>query len=562
MRKILVCAAILSLGFCACLWADWASTGGNPQRDGWSQGNTKVTKEAIENHQVKLLWTYKFENEARGLDAMTAPIDLSRIIGWQGFKELLFIGGSSNVVYSLDSDLGVLYFKTAFQTNDTPSAAPTVLCPGGLTATLAMPGSSGGGGFRFRGPARGRAPYPARGRGAPARRGFVFRMPGPAVFWAVSSDGYLRTLREQDGNASWIPPVKFLPANARVSGINVSDDVIYAATINSCGGNPNGLYAAQYTAPELPKMPGEPLVTPAKFQVSDFMTNGSGFSGTGGTAIGTNGIVYGQVAEGHGSVAGNYNDTVLALNPKTLAVEDYFTPSGSMPPMKTGVESPNVTPAYFSWNGKELLVAGGRDGRLYLLDATSLGGADHHTPLYRSQPVVNPDSHFGGNGIWGTFATWEDAASNTRWIYAAIRGPAAMKFPTENGSARDGAIVAFKVVDQGGKPALSPQWISRDMLSPAAPAIAGGLVYALSTGLSPRVAHANGSPYTVAEMEKMAKPAVLYILDGATGQQLFSSGHDATTFASSGIAVANGNDQAYFTTHDNTLFAYGVPEIR
>lgn len=382
------------------------------------------------------------------------------------------------------------------------------------------------------------------------------------MFWAVSGDGYLHTLRQQDGNATWIAPVKFLPAGARVSGLNVNNDVIYAATINACGGNPNGLYAAQYTAPELPKMPGEPLVTPAKFQITKFMTNGSGFSGTGGTAIGTNDVVYGQVADGHGSVAGTYNDTVLALNPKTLAVDDYFTPSDSMPAMKKGVESPNVTPAFFSWNGKDLLVVGGADGRLYLLNATSLGGANHHTPLYRSAPVVTPDANFGGNGIWNAFATWEDAATNTRWIYAAIRGPATMKFPVENGPAPDGAIVAFTVVNQGGQPALRPQWISSDMLSPAAPVTAGGLVYALSTGLSPRVAHANGTPYTVADMERMAKPAVLYVLDGASGKQLFSSGHDTTTFASSGIAVANGNDQFYFTTHNNTLFAYGVPEIR
>ncbi|HEY6465773.1 MAG TPA: PQQ-binding-like beta-propeller repeat protein, partial [Candidatus Acidoferrales bacterium] len=205
--------------------------------------------------------------------------------------------------------------------------------------------------------------------------------------------------------------------------------------------------------------------------------------------------------------------------------------------------------------------AGGRDGRIYLLDGSSLGGANHHTALYASDPVVKPDSHYGGDGIWGTFATWEDTANNnTRWLYAAIRGQAAMQFSGNNGSAATGAIVAFKVVDDGGKLSLSPQWISQDMISPAGPVTANGLVFALSTGMTPRLAKDNGTPYTVAEEEQMAKPAVLYILDGTTGQELLSSGSTATSFSTSGIAVANG--RVYFTTHDNTLYAYGLPEER
>src|SRR5262249_55285058 len=149
------------------------------------------------------------------------------------------------------------------------------------------------------------------------------------------------------------------------------------------------------------------------------------------------------------------------------------------------------------------------------------------------------------NGIWGAFATWEDEAhNNERWLYASIRGPASASFPKTNGSADAGAIVGFKVADRGGKPELSPQWISREMLSPAAPATANGLVFALSAGLSPRVAKGEGSPFTLAEFGRMAKPAVLYVLDGMTGRELFTSGNAATTYAHSGIAVANG--RVYF----------------
>jgi hypothetical protein len=573
MRKGFVWTLCLAAGIGAMVvWgADWPSTGGNPQRDGWAQGERDLSKENIAAKNVQLLYKYKFDgNEAKGLQSMSTPIVLNSIIGYKGFKQLVFDGGSSDIVYSFDPEVPKAYFKTVLEpVEKTAAGTPTALCPTGMTAGLAMPGMSSGG--------RGAVPAAAAAAGVPLAPGMLPPAApaaggrgfgggggrgGPAVLFAVSSDGYLRTLRQQDGDGTWIQPTKFIPAGSNVNGLNVNNNVIYAATENDCGGNPNALYAALYTPPQLPAMPGEPVVSPAKFSVVNFQTNGSGFSGSGGTAIGTDGIVYGQIAEGHGDVAGTYSDTVVALDPKTLAVKDYFTPSGTRPALKKGVEALGVTPVVFQWYGKDVIAAGGRDGRIYILDAASLGGSDHHTPLYASDPIITPDANFGGNGIWGHFATWTDTTTGgTRWFYASVRGPVTLKFPGAGGSAPSGSIVAFKLGENDKKqPVLMPMWVSRDMVSPAAPAIANGLVFALSTGLSPRVAKADGTPYSVAEIEKMAKPAVLYILDGVTGQELFSSGSGATTFSHSGLAVANG--RVYFTTHDNTLFAYGVPEER
>ena len=567
----------------ALLWADWPSSSGNPQRDGWSRGEKGLSKENLAARKFELLYKYKFDNQARGLNSLTEPIILSNIIGYKGFKELVFIGGSSDVVYSIDADLGKPYFKTQFDPLDKPAVENSALCSGGMTADIAMAGSSAGGrrgGGPPPAPAGGRAGAPAPGMppsaDAAAGRGTPGAQPpaagrrgggggggggggrGPAVFWAVSSDGYLRTLRQQDGDAQWIPPAKFVPAGARVSGLNVNSNTIYASTVYGCGGNPNGLYAAEFTPPQLPPTPGQPVVKPAEFQVARFLTNGSGFAGSGGTAISGDGTVYGQVADGRGDVAGAYDDTVLELNPKDLSVKDYFTPAGSHPAVKSGIESPGVTPIIFQWNDKEVIVAGGRDGRLYLLDATTPGGADHHTPLSQTEPIVAADTQYAGNGIWGAFATYENPdKNNERWLYASIRGPAAMQFPASSGAAPTGAIVAFKLEDRGGTPTLTPQWISRDMVSPAPPVTANGLVFALSTGAAPRVAKPDGNPYSVAELDRMAKKATLYVFDGATGQELFSSGNATSTFAHSGIAVAN--SRVYFSTHDGTLFAYGIP---
>jgi outer membrane protein assembly factor BamB len=100
--------------------------------------------------------------------------------------------------------------------------------------------------------------------------------------------------------------------------------------------------------------------------------------------------------------------------------------------------------------------------------------------------------------------------------------------------------VAFKVEDQGGKPALVAVWSSRDMVSPAAPAVTNGLVFALSTGQG-----------------KSPKNAVLYALDSSTGKEIWSSGTTATSYATGGIAIDA--SIVLFATHDSQVHAYGIP---
>jgi hypothetical protein len=292
------------------------------------------------------------------------------------------------------------------------------------------------------------------------------------------------------------------------------------------------------------------------------MTSGSGPSGAGGTAASEKGEIFAQIPDGHGDVAGNYNDTVVAVASDSLQVKDYFTPQGDLPPVRKGISTPGLTPAVFSWNGKEIVASGGRDGRIYLLDSSSLGGPDHHTPLSRSEAVATPDSDYSGNGLWGDFATWQDEDSNTRWIYASVRGPvnAASNFASKNGEASHGSVIAFKVEDRNGSPALSPQWISSDIVTPVSPVTTNGLIFVLSSGESARLAKENGKPYSVGDREKMASHAILYVLDGATGKQLFSSGNDVSTFShASGLAIAN--SRVYFTTHDSSVYCYGFPAL-
>jgi hypothetical protein len=505
MQKKVLWSLCVAAGSCAVLWAaNWPSVGGNPQRDGYVNPETHISPANAKD--IKLIYKHKFETKG----TVTSTIDLANIIGITGFHEFLWTGSSAGDVWVDDADLN---YDFKHVTLPAKSASKTsAMCPGGITAPLLLAGGStvgrfGGGGF---------------GRGT------------LAVTYVLDGDGNLTPLRQQDADPKAVPSQKLVPAGSNVPALNISgDNTIFAATINGCGGAGNGLYAANFTPPSTENEPDKPFKTPPAWTpVVSFMTNGAGFAGTGSTAIGTkNDYVVGTVPEGKGDVAGAYNDTVLSLDPKTLTVKDYFTPSDKEPAYKPGATG--VTPAVFAENGKDYVVAGDRNGKIYLLDSTALGGSDHHTPLASTDVVVAPDAS-GSNGIFGTFATFADATNgNTRWVLAAVRGSI-----KGAGGATNGGIVAFKVDFSSGRPKFVPAWTSTDMVGASGPIVAGGLVYALAAGSG-------------------KKAAMLSVLDVETGKPVYTSA-PAATYSVQPLAFANGH--AYFVTHDNTLYQYGIPE--
>lgn len=94
---------------------------------------------------------------------------------------------------------------------------------------------------------------------------------------------------------------------------------------------------------------------------------------------------------------------------------DYYTPANRAWITKKDLDMGNMSPVIFSFDQWELVAGGGKEGVLYLLDAKSLGGADHRTPLFRSGLLANDDVDFAGHGFWGALSTWQDA-KGTRWL--------------------------------------------------------------------------------------------------------------------------------------------------
>jgi outer membrane protein assembly factor BamB len=298
-------------------------------------------------------------------------------------------------------------------------------------------------------------------------------------------------------------------------------------------------------------------------KVSSFFSKGGGLWGIAGPAIGTDGTVYAEVGDGQWDPEnGKFSDTVLALTPKDLKLKDYYTPSNREWLTRKDLDM-NITPVVFPYKGRDLIVAGGKEGRLILLDSKSLGGDDHRKPLFRTELICNEDVDFAGRGIWGSLATWEDA-KGTRWLLSPIWGPLHpnMKFPMANGDAPNGSIAAFKVEDRDGKTVLTPVWASRDLIAPAPPVIANGIVFAISSGEFVRQAREKqGGLWSVQERAERSTHATLYAFDAETGKELYSSGDNITSFTHfAGLTVVNG--RVYFGTFDNTLYAFGFPMER
>ena len=478
---------------------NWTTSNADAQRTSWMRTDSRISRDSVQKPGAfQLIWKTKLDNQTRQLNSLTPPVLLNTIISYKGFKSLLFIGGSGDNVYSIDYDLNRIFWTRRLSSS--PQTG-TPLCPGGLTSITRA--TSLGNASAGRG-----APPPAAARaGGPPAITNTTNL--PAAVYAIAGDGQAHVLNPQTGE-DLLASAKFLAPNANVVGSVLADNILYTATTDHCGNVPNGVWAVDF---------GSDRKT-----VTSWLTNGGSIVGTAAPTLGTDGVVYVALRDGDIS-ASSYADAVVALEPKTLTLKDWFTPGNS--PFTTA-------PIVFQHKEREIVAAANKDGRLYLLDATSLGGADHTTPLFRS-------TAFGGGQSQSALATWEEP-DGSRWVLAASPGPvgAETRFPQANGTVTTGSILAFKVIDRGGVPALEPAWSSRDINSPTSPIVVNGVVFALSSG------------------SLRGPSAMLYALDAATGKELWNSGSAITSFVDSG-ALAAGDGQVYVPTHDNTLYAFGIP---
>jgi outer membrane protein assembly factor BamB len=325
---------------------------------------------------------------------------------------------------------------------------------------------------------------------------------------SLSSDGMFHTNYVSNGDEP-DPAVRFLPANANAQGLIIVDNVAYVATAGGCGGVPNGIWALDIASKAVTSW------KPASGEVA----------GSAGPSFGGDGTLYVSTTSGD----------LVSLEAKTLKVKDVY---------RAGQELTS-SPVIFQHKEKALLAATTKDGRIHLLDSAAMSRTAVKTAPYSTASDFIP----------GALATWQDP-SGTRWILAPTAGPVAADaaFPAANGAVTNGAILAWKVVEQNGAAALEPGWMSRDLVSPLTPLVINGVVFAVSSGEF----RGKDSKMTAAQRAKASVPAVVYALDGATGKELWNSGKTITSFVHGG-GLSGGAGQIYLGTYDGTLYSFGFP---
>ena len=306
---------------------------------------------------------------------------------------------------------------------------------------------------------------------------------GPRSVYSIASDGRLRRSNVADGS-DMAPPAAVLPSNANVGALNINDMVIYTTTNSDCGGASNSVWAVDIGEGDTPV-------------IKSYESKGGHFDAQGGVAIGNDGTVYAQ---------GGAGDTLLALTPRDLQLKGAFKAPGGL--------KPDVTPVVFAHGGRDVIVSAGKDGRLYVADSKAVDSA----PIAMSEPL--------GGSLYGGISTWAEQ-DGPRWVLATVWGTT-------------GKIIALKLNVEGTK--LETAWTSADLVKPLAPMIAGGAVFAISSG------------------DAGKSNAVAYALDGTTGKELWSSKNQITAAGNlTGFTMANG--RLYLPTVDGSVWVFGIPLI-
>ena len=501
---------------------DWTTDGGDNQRTGWNKNEKTITKENVKN--LKLLWKLPTGNQVRALHALMPVLVVGQLATPSGTKQVGFVTGISDNIYAFDTETGKILWQKHWD--------------------YEVPAGRGGGG--------GTQPQPQD----PARLGFLrpggssdVPVIGPAdaqgrrPIYFVTGDGMLHTLNAATGED--LQPA-FMFHTGKGWALNLADNVIWMA--NTYAGD--SLSAVRLDDPA--------------HKVMNYNAGSGGAWGRRGAVIDSTGTAWSTTGDGiydPTSDPPRYANSIVGVQivGDQLKLKDYYTPTNWDWLRKRDLD-PNNTPTVFTYKGRELMAASGKECRAYLLDPKSLGGADHQTPLYKTPLFCNEEVDFQDAGSWGAVSTWEDT-DGTRWVLAPFWGPAhsQAKFPIMNTPlTKDGGVAAFKVEERNGKLELAPAWISRDMKRGEPVIIANGIVFGYGSGEETKQAFPDiGLQFDSSIRASKGTRATIFALDARTGKELWSSGdqmHQWNHF--SGVTVANG--KVYLGTYDGTLYCFGL----
>ena len=490
---------------------EWVTSSASAARDAWQQGESKITPQTVKG--LQLLWKVKVENKTMGMQSFREPVIVSGVQTAGGTKTIAYLAGASNEVFAMDVAGGAILWKKKLEwKSEKPQESGEgrgFICTNSQSATPVV--------------------TPA---GSPERRVYV-----------LASDGYMHTMDLSTGGEP-DEPVQILPLPyGKPYGLNLVNNVIFTVTGQGCGGVPNALYAFNL----------------ANKKVTVSSPPQAGLWGVAGPAVGSDGTIYFSSGDGiYDAATGRLSTSVESFTfaNDTLTLKDYYTPTNHVWLTQRDLDM-NSSPVVFPYKGRDLVIASGKEGRFFVLDSKSIGGADHITPLYRSPVISNKNVNFQTEGTWGSMASWV-GKDGTRWVLAPTGGVTAVPFPTSYGPTPNGGLIALKLVEKNGVPELLPAWMSRDMLTAEPPVIVNGVAITVAGGeYTLQADDVVGGLISANDRIKRSKPARLYAVDATTGKELYSSGDQIASFLhQAGVSVAG--DKVIFGTFDGTIYCFGL----
>lgn len=490
---------------------EWTTGSADPARDAWQRGESKITPRTAKD--LRLLWKVKVPARPMGMLSFREPLIVSGVNTADGIRTFAILAGAANDVYAIDADSGTVVWQKMLKWESAlprePGEGEGFICTNALSATpVVSPANS------------------------PGRRLYV-----------LASDGYLHIMDLTSGEETDAPIQVLSRPYGKPYALNLVGNVIYTTTGQGCGGVHNALYA----------------INLQNRKVTESSPPQAGLWGVAGPAVGQDGTIYFESGDGpYDPAAGKLATSVEAFtfSGDRLTLKDYYTPSNHVWLSRRDLDM-NVTPVVFPYKGRDVLVGSGKEGRYFLLDSKSLGGADHITPLFRSDLLSNKNVNFQTEGTWGSLASWEQK-DGTRWVLGSTGGEVAVAFPKSYGPTPHGGIIALKLTEKNGNAELEPAWMSRDMITAEPPVIINGVVFALAAGeFTGQANDAVGGLFSAQERIQRSVPAKLYALDAATGRELYSSGNQITSFLhQAGLSVAG--NKVIFGTFDGTIYCFGL----
>ena len=465
---------------------DWPATGADAQRTAWLRLDPNISVENLSKPGFEFLWREKLDNAPRQSASLSQGVTMNGLIG---FTPASFVTGASNNVFAIDNDTG---YPVWHRKLDAPLPAPTAQCPGGITGAAgrvvslvreplqlpapAAPGRGYRGGIGAPGEGvpmeiarrdggaalRGASPIPAaRGGGGGV---FAGRYAGP--IYVVSSNGTLHALGQVSG-IDLERPAPFLPPNARYSDLTaIGEHAVHEhqqRVRRRCEWR-----LGDHAGSE--EQDGE-LVEDERRQP------------------GRQSRVHGQRQDSRGHRSRHNHSRWIRQCHRRARREDVAADRLVHESVGRVCDDTGRHQSRRSRDRRR------RDARR---------PSSFSTPRRSAAPITPRRSSLDADGRTSRPTRWPHSSS-----LLARRG---CSCPARR------AIVAFRIVEEGGKLSLQPGWTSRDLAAPTAPIVVNDVVFAASSG------RPQGS-------------AVLYAFDSRSGRELWNSGKTMTSYVPAGKSL-------------------------